>query len=302
VVVNATGVFTDNVRKMDDPAAPDIILPSQGVHIVLEPDFLPGNSAIMVPETDDGRVLFAVPWHGKVIVGTTDTPVKFPMLEPRPMESELEFILKHAARYLTKDPDYGDILSMFAGLRPLVKSDDHKSSAALSRDHTVLVSPSGLLSITGGKWTTYRKMAEDAITQAAMIAGLPQKESRTANLRIHGWLKNSDEDDHLSVYGSDVLHLRQLIKDFPQLAKPLHPRLPYIEAEVVWAVREEMAQTVEDVLARRTRALLLDARAAIEAAPKTAAIMAEHLGKSQQWVASQIWEFSELAKNYLPKL
>jgi glycerol-3-phosphate dehydrogenase len=301
VVINATGVFTDNVRKMDDPETPEIILPSQGVHIVLEHNFLPGQSAIMVPETDDGRVLFAVPWHGKVIVGTTDTPVPFPMLEPRPMKQEIDFILKHAARYLTKDPTYDDILSTFAGLRPLVKSSEQKSSAALSRDHTVLVSPSGLLTITGGKWTTYRKMAEDAIYQAAMIAGLPQKESRTANLRIHGWLKNSDEDDHLSVYGSDVLHLRQLIKDSPELAKPLHLRLPYIEAEVVWAVQAEMAQTVEDILARRTRALLLDARAAIEAAPKTAAIMAEHLGKSEQWVASQIWEFTELAKNYLPR-
>lgn len=300
VVVNATGVFTDAIRNMDEPDATPIIQPSQGVHLVLDAEFLPGNAAVMVPETDDGRVLFAVPWHGKVVVGTTDTPIESPSLEPRALDSEIEFILKHAARYLTKDPTRDDVLSVFAGLRPLVKMEDEKNTAALSRDHTILVSSSGLLTITGGKWTTYRKMGEDTVAQAAMIAGLPHRPTRTANLRIHGWLKNVDDSDPLHFYGSDALSIQRMIKESPELGKPLHPNLPYCPAEVRWSVQKEMARTVEDVLARRTRALLLDARAAIEMAPTVAKIMADELKKSAQWEQQQTHDFIELAKGYLP--
>lgn len=301
VVVNATGVFTDAIRNMDEPDSNPIIQPSQGVHLVLDATFLPGNAAVMVPETDDGRVLFAVPWHGKVVVGTTDTPIESPSLEPRALDSEIEFILKHAARYLTKDPTREDVLSVFAGLRPLVKMEDEKNTAALSRDHTILVSSSGLLTITGGKWTTYRKMGEDTVAQAAMIAGLPHRPTRTANLRIHGWLKNVDDSDPLHLYGSDALSIQRMIKENPELGKPLHPNLPYCAAEVRWSVQKEMARTVEDVLARRTRALLLDARAAIEMAPAVAKIMADELKKNAQWEKQQVTDFTELAKGYLPQ-
>ena len=182
VVVNATGVFTDEVRRMDEPAAGPMVTASQGVHIVLDRTFLPGDSAIMVPHTSDGRVLFAVPWHGRVVVGTTDTPVPEASLEPRALEEEVEFLLTHAIRYLTRDPVASDVLSVFAGLRPLVGSPDSETKA-ISRDHTLMVSPSGLVTITGGKWTTYRRMGEDTVTQAAVVAGLPERESGTEKLR-----------------------------------------------------------------------------------------------------------------------
>ncbi|MCB0293698.1 MAG: glycerol-3-phosphate dehydrogenase/oxidase, partial [Calditrichaeota bacterium] len=203
VVINATGVFTDEIICMDDPAAPRMISPSQGVHIVLDQEFLPGESAVMVPQTDDGRVLFAVPWHNKVVVGTTDTPVENATLEPRAQEEEIHFILKHAAKYLTKDPRREDVQCVFAGLRPLVNLEGMKDSASVSREHHILVSASGLVTITGGKWTTYRKMGEEVIDQAALVAGLNEKASVTKNLRIHGWLKNIDKKDPLHYYGSD---------------------------------------------------------------------------------------------------
>ncbi len=299
VVVNATGVFCDAVRRMDDPAAQPVIQPSQGVHLILDQSFLPGDSAVMVPHTDDGRVLFAVPWHNKVVVGTTDTPVEQPSLEPRALESEVEFILTHAARYLTKDPTRADVRSVFAGLRPLVKSGGESSTAALSRDHTLLISQSGLVTITGGKWTTYRKMGQDTVDQAALVAGLDPRECKTEHLRIHGWLKNVDPDDPLQVYGSDMLHIRKMIQNEPHLGEKLHPRLPYLRAEVVWSVREEMARTLEDVLARRTRALLLDARASIEMAAETAGLMAAEMGYDAAWVRQQVENYTALAREYL---
>ena len=299
VVINATGVFTDSILQMDDPAARNLVAPSQGIHLVFDKEFLAGDSAIMVPKTDDGRVLFAVPWHGKVVVGTTDTPVAEPTLEPRALDEEIDFILKHAARYLTKDPKRADALSVFAGLRPLVKPADNRGTAAISRDHFLVVSPSGLVTITGGKWTTYRRMGEDTINQAAQVAGLDERESRTKNLRIHGWLENADRRDLLYVYGSDAPAIRQMIQDQPALGEKLHLRLPYVKAEVVWAARHEMARSVEDVLARRTRALLLDARASIEAAPTVAEIMAVELGRDEGWKQTQIKEYTSLAKGYL---
>jgi glycerol-3-phosphate dehydrogenase len=299
-IVNAAGVFTDSIRNLDDPTADPILRPSQGVHIVLDRSFLPGDSAIMVPETDDGRVLFAVPWHDRVIVGTTDTPVPEATLEPRPLEQEIEFLLTHAVRYLTKDPTPADVLSCFAGLRPLVSVGRDRDTAELSRDHTVLVSPSGLVTITGGKWTTYRRMGEDCVNQAAQVAGLERRPSRTENMKLHGWDEELDPSDPQSVYGTDIRSLQVMIRSRPELNERLHPALPYKRCEVVWAVREEMARRVEDVLARRTRALLLDARASVEAAPVVARLMADELGRDPEWIESETAAFSALAEGYLP--
>ena len=298
VVVNATGVFTDDVRRMDDPEAASMVTASQGVHIVLDREFLPGDSAIMVPHTSDGRVLFAVPWHGRVVVGTTDTPVPEATLEPRALDEEVEFLLTHAIRYLTRDPMASDVLSVFAGLRPLVGDPDSETKA-ISRDHTLVVSPAGLVTITGGKWTTYRRMGADTVTQAALVAGLPEKTSVTEELRLHGWTDAVDPIEPRSVYGTDEAELEALEHSRPELAERLHPALPYRASEVVWAARFEMARTVEDVLSRRLRALLLDARASVEMAPRVAELMAAELGYGGDWVESQVAEYGELAKGYL---
>ena len=299
VVINATGIFTDSIRKMDNEDADSIIQPSQGVHIVLDKSFQPGDSAIMVPRTDDGRVLFAVPWHDRVIVGTTDTPVEEPSLEPRAMDEEVDFLLTHAARYLTKDPEPGDVLSVFAGLRPLVSFGDSKDTSSISRDHTLLIDPSGLVTITGGKWTTYRKMAEDTVNEASVVAGLDERDSVTENLRLHGWLKNAEAAQPYEMYGSDALSLKKIARENEGWDQPLHENLPYKPAEVVWAVRNEMARTVEDVLARRTRALLLDARASIEMAEPVADLMAAEMKQDHQWKSRQVEEYRKLAAEYL---
>jgi glycerol-3-phosphate dehydrogenase len=299
VVVNATGVFTDRVLQMENPGATPMIAASQGVHLVLDKSFLPGESAIMVPQTADGRVLFVVPWHGRAVVGTTDTPVSRISLEPRPLAEEIAFILAHAALYLSKDPTPGDIKSVFAGLRPLVNTGKEHNTAAISRDHYLVVSESGLVTITGGKWTTYRKMAEDTVNQAMLVAGLDERECVTKKLRIHGWLKHFDSTDPLHYYGSDAIHLKKMIRTDPGLGEKLHPDLPYLRAEVVWAVQKEMARTVEDFLARRSRALVLDARAAMDMAPEVARIMARDLGYDDAWKTRQIDAFVKLAENYL---
>lgn len=298
VIVNCTGVFADVLRRLDQPGARPVIQPSQGIHIVLDRSFLPGDSAIMVPHTADGRVLFAIPWYDRVVIGTTDSPVEQPSLEPVPLEEEVEFILEHAVRYLTKDPSRDDVLSMFAGLRPLVATGS-VDTAAISREHSILVSDSGLVTVAGGKWTTYRKMAEDAVDHAATIAGLEPRDCVTRELDIHGIHGHAEQFGHLAPYGSDALGIDALIAAEPQLGRPLHARLTALEAEVVWAVRHEMARNVDDVLARRTRCLLLDARAAIEAAPRTAELMAAELGHDATWTASQVVSFTELAHNYI---
>jgi glycerol-3-phosphate dehydrogenase len=298
VVVNATGVFADGLRKMDDPQARAMLAPSQGIHMVLDQEFMPGQSAIMIPRTDDGRVLFAIPWHGKVVVGTTDTAVEKVQLEPRPLEQEIEFLLEHAARYLTKDPAPSDVRSMFAGLRPLVKAGDGMNSKELPRDHTLLVSPSKLVTITGGKWTTYRRMAEDTINKAAEVGGLAAKPSTTKDLRLHGALE-VDLEAPLAVYGSQATALQALCNEQPGWNEPLHPDLPYLAGEVVWAARNELARTVEDVLSRRTRALLLDARASIAAAPRVAELMAAELGHDASWSEAQVRAYRTLAEQYL---
>jgi glycerol-3-phosphate dehydrogenase len=298
VVINATGAFSDGIRRMDDPAAPHIITPSQGVHIVLEKEFLPGDTAIMVPRTDDGRVLFAIPWLNKVLVGTTETPVTEVPLEPRPFAHELHFLLEHAGRYLTQDPSPRDVLSTFAGLRPLVGGDG-PDTASISRDHTLLIAGSGLVTITGGKWTTYRKMAEDTVDQAAIIAGVDERPCVTRDLRIHGYHANSARFGTLAQYGSAAPGILDMIRNDPSLGEPLHARSPTVGGEVLWAVRYEMARTVEDMLSRRTRTLLLDARASIDMAPAVAALMARELGRDEQWQQEQVASFTSLAKHYL---
>lgn len=298
-VINATGVFVDELRKQDEPSTKSIITVSQGIHIVLPKEFLPGDSAIMIPKTDDGRVLFAVPWHDHVVVGTTDTPLSKASLEPRALKEERDFVMTHACKYLAKDPTEADVLSVFAGLRPLVKSRDGSDTAALSRDHSIIVSESGLITLTGGKWTTYRKMAEDVIDQAETLGDLEAKPCATTELPIHGWTDRATKSDHLSVYGSDREEILELADAHPELDERLHPALPYLKAEVVWQVRHEMARTVEDVLARRTRALLLNASASIEAAAVVAELMARELGRDANWQLDQDEAYRELARGYV---
>ena len=298
VVINATGPFCDSVRRLADPQIRPMIAPSQGIHLVFDRSFLPGQSAIMVPHTADGRVMFAIPWNGHTLVGTTDTPISSTPLEPLPLYEEINFILETASQYLHKAPTRNDVLSVFVGIRPLVSSEGAGNTAVISRDHTIRIDNSGLLSIAGGKWTTYRKMAEDCINQAATLAQLPETPSATLHLHIHGFHKRSEKFESLAVYGSDSLEIQSLIRKDPSLGVPLHPALPYCGAEVVWATRQEMARTVEDALARRTRALFLNARAALEMATLVAPIMARELQQDTQWQANQIKVFQKLAENY----
>lgn len=298
VVINATGVFADQVLRMDDARRPRMVIPSQGIHIVLGRDFLPGQCAVVVPRTDDGRILFAIPWHGKVLVGTTDTAVEEPALEPRPLADEIEFLLRHAGRYLAPAPTRADVLSVFAGLRPLVAGKRFRGTALMPRDHHIEVSPSGLVTIAGGKWTTYRLMGEQVVDRAAGAGGLPPYPSRTRLLKLHGGSAPTDLPEEMSRYGSDAAAVRDLVRVDPELAELLHPRLSCLKAEVIWAARCEMARTVEDVLARRTRALFLDARASGEAAPAVARLLAAELRRSSDWVQAQIAEFTALANGY----
>jgi glycerol-3-phosphate dehydrogenase len=299
VVINATGPFTDSLRRKADPSTHPMIAPSQGIHLVFDGSFLASDNAIMVPHTSDGRVMFAIPWHGHTLVGTTDTPIAEPTLEPAALEQEIEFILQTAALYLEKKPTRADVLSVFAGIRPLVRSSDGGSTAALSRDHTIRIENSGMITICGGKWTTYRHMAEDCVDQAATLARLPEKACVTAHLNVHGHHPASDQFGTLAVYGSDALAIRDLREADPWLVEPLHPALPYTGAEVVWAARHEMARTVEDVLARRLRALFLNTRAAMEMAPRVAELLGNELGQTDTWKSEQVQSFRETARNYV---
>lgn len=303
VVINATGIFADSIRHMDDPEAPPAVQPSQGVHIVLDRDFLQGDTAIMVPHTDDGRVLFVIPWHDRVLVGTTDTPMTAPDAEPRALPEEVEFILRNAARYLARDPGPGDVRSVFAGQRPLVRPPrkDGTPTKAISRNHEILVSDSGLVSIVGGKWTTYRQMAEDVVDAACGLAGFEERPCPTRTLKIHGCPSEyaAPSAAWLAVYGTDAAGIEALAGTDPALGMPLVEGLPYTRASAVWAVRHESARTVEDVLARRTRALLLDARAAAAAAGETARLLAAELGRDAAWTDAQTREFEKLASEYL---
>lgn len=260
VVVNATGVFADAVRHLDEPDAPTVIEPSQGIHLVLDREFLGGETAVMIPKTDDGRVLFAIPWHGRLVVGTTDTAGVPVSLNPRPLEPEIDYLLEHAGRYLERAPSRSDIRATFAGLRPLVKPRAVTgATAGISRDHSLFVSGAGLVTITGGKWTTYRKMAEEAVDRAEAVGGLPGRPCRTADLSL-----------------ADRPAAEDMPVEDPSWTEPLVPGLPWTVADVVAAARHEMAATVDDVLARRTRVAFLDEAAARRCAPRVAELLAAH--------------------------
>ncbi|MFH4966186.1 glycerol-3-phosphate dehydrogenase/oxidase [Gaetbulibacter sp. M235] len=300
IVINATGVFTDEILKMDNPKAKNIVRPSQGVHLVVNKSFLPGNDAIMIPKTNDGRVLFLVPWHDKVLIGTTDTLIESHSLEPKPLEEEVGFIISNANNYLNKNISNKDVLSVFAGLRPLaVSKDESEKTKEISRSHKIIVSPSKLITITGGKWTTYRRMAQDTVNRAILTAGLPNIACKTKNLKIHGAKEMVDKTNHLYVYGSDQDAIKKLTKESPELEEKLHPRLPYTKAEVIWAIRNEMARTVEDILARRVRALFIDAKATIEIIPVVAGLLANELDKDEAWKQQQIKNFINIANQYI---
>ena len=320
VVVNATGVFGESIMRLDRPAegtsGPSAdqahtdgharIVASQGTHIVLPREFLPSTSAMLIPHTDDARVLFAIPWHGRTLFGTTDNRVQNIGIEPRPMESEIEYLLEHAARFLTKQPQRSDILSVFAGLRPLVGHSSGTATSKLSREHEILTSASGLITVIGGKWTTYRKMGQDVIDLAARVGGLTANSSRTAELPLHGAPTSANRaawddanDDPLDIYGTDRNGLLELSQQQTAYAAPLAPQLPYIAAQVAWAVEHEMARTVEDVLSRRLRALLLDARASVEAAPAVASLMQQLLHQDDAWRTAQLDAYRDLAQRYI---
>lgn len=307
-VVNATGVFAEDILSMDTNSQPSSALDehpkvvlSQGSHLVVDASFLPGSTALMIPATDDGRVLFAIPWHGKVLLGTTDLAVKNVTREPRPLPAEIEYLLEHTGRYLQRRPTESDIRSHFAGLRPLVGARSGSSATAkLSREHEIFTAASGLTTVIGGKWTTYRQMGEELINRAEDIAGLPRKQSRTATLKLHGCptIINSSGAQFRNVYGSDAHEIESLIRETPELATALHPRLPYRAADVIWAARHEMARTIEDVLARRTRALFLDAQAALELAAFVGELLQRELQQSGAWKEDQLQRFSEIAGGY----
>ncbi len=300
VVINATGIFSDGLRRMDEPQAKPMLTVSQGTHFVLSREFLPGKAALMIPKTSDGRVLFAIPWHERVVVGTTDNPVPKAEYEPRALTEERNFLVANIERFLGRKPATEDVRSMWSGQRPLVRQPDKSSTAAISRDHTILISASKLVTITGGKWTTYRRMAQDVIDKSTAIGGLTASSSVTAGLKLHGWSDEAQtQDEWRRVYGSDLPELDRLADEKPELGQALHARLPFRKAEVVWAARHEMARTVEDVLARRTRALFLDARASMEAAPETARLLAQVLCRPEEWQEDQVRAFTKVAQDYI---
>ena len=300
VVINATGVFVDDILQMNNPNAKKMVRPSQGVHIVLKKEFLNSESALMIPKTADGRVLFAVPWHHHLLVGTTDTPLDEHSLEPRALKEETDFILSTAGDYFNRKPTESDILSVFSGLRPLAAPTDSNSSSTkeISRDHKLIVSAKGLITITGGKWTTYRRMAEETVDLAIKHSNFENKPCVTQNLKIHG-CSNATDDNYMNIYGSDREGIEDLCKKNPDLNRKLHPSFPYTEAEVVWAIRHEMAETIEDILSRRLRVLFIDAAAAIEMSDKVALILAKELGADKNWIDDQVEIFNTLASGYI---
>lgn len=299
-IINATGVFADELLTLAEGFTSKTIAPSQGVHLVVEKVFFAGDTALMMPNTEDGRVFFVIPWHDKLILGTTDTSVKKVDFEPLALDDEINFILHHFNKYSNSSITRENVKSVFVGLRPLVKVENEKSTAVMPRDHAIKVLSSGLIHIIGGKWTTYRNMAQHAIDIAQKNANLPIIKCKTKRLPIHGWTENNIAS-HFSIYGSDSYKIIAMIKDTPDMAQIIHPLHPYTKAEVIWFIHNEMAQTVEDILARRIRLLFLDAQAAIECAPFVAKIMAKEINQNQHWEEVQVNQFVKLAKQYLIK-
>jgi glycerol-3-phosphate dehydrogenase len=300
VVINATGVFTDDILRMDQPVMERTIRPSQGIHVVLAKRFLQGKSALMIPKTDDGRVLFAIPWYDKVVVGTTDTPIDTISLEPKALDEEIRFILDTAGKYLVVAPGREDILSVFAGLRPLAaKPNDPTATREISRRHKIRIAPSGLVTVEGGKWTIYRRMAQDTLDKVMKAGMLEKKDCVTSHLPVYGIGNGFQKNDRFHIYGIHADEIKALSNLDPENGKLLHPDLPYTRAEIIWICRNEMPRKVEDVLARRTRALLLDARASKEIAPEVATIMTKEMEFDEVWIKEQVEEYGKLVENYL---
>jgi len=298
-VINATGVFVDNIIKLDDFQAKKIVKPSQGVHIVIDKEFLNSNYALMIPKTNDGRVLFAVPWHNKVILGTTDVEKDKPEIEPQVTDQEVDFILETAGRYLEQKPTRADIKSVFAGLRPLAAPEENEKTKEISRKHKVIISPSGLVSVVGGKWTTFRDMGEDVIDKVQREVALPKRKSVTEKLPIHGYTDKVDLNNSLYFYGADISLINSIIDENKEYGEYLSEELKIIKAQVVLAVRNEYARQIIDVLARRTRALFLDAKESIKMAPEVAKIMAQELNYDQEWQKNQVEKYKKIAQGYL---
>lgn len=294
VVINATGVWADQVREFDEPGLRPLIYPSQGIHLTVDRSFMAGDSALLIPSTDDGRVLFVIPWQDKVLLGTTDTPKENVSFEPQPVEGEVDYVLRVSGRYLERAPTVADVRSVFSGLRPLIRGPNGSPSSVLSREHAIVVSPSGLLTVGGGKWTTYRRMAEQTIDRAEQIGALGRRHTHTRGLLLHGAERGACGDR----WGGD----REIVEQMAGAGRLVHPGLSLTEAEVRYAVEYEQARQVEDVLARRHRALFLDAAAATEAAPAVACLMADALGLKEKasldWQAEQVAAFASLAERY----
>jgi glycerol-3-phosphate dehydrogenase len=297
-VINATGIFVDGMRQKDDPGVAKLLSVSRGTHLVVAGDVLGQANAIMVPKTKDGRIIFAIPWLGKVVIGTTDVPTKSVALEPGHEVSEIQFLLETINPYLARHITEADILSVFSGLRPLV-TGRQASTAKLSREHTIEFSPTGLVTIAGGKWTTYRRMAEDTIDAVIDRQMLPSRRCVSRKVRLHGAPPGCvNHAETLARYGTDAIAIESLHQEDAALALRLDEALPFTGAEVIYAVREEMARHVEDVLSRRTRALLLDSKAALRGAPKVASLMAKELGYGHEWVERELLNFDKLARTF----
>lgn len=301
-VVNAAGVFAEEVLRLDGKPREPLLAISQGSHFVLPRHYLPTEDALMIPKTEDGRVLFAIPWHDHLVVGTTDVGVPGAVREPKPSRGEETFIEDHIRKYLGRAVAPGDVLSVWSGLRPLVKSGN-AATAKISRDHKVVVAANGTVTVVGGKWTTYRRMGQDTIDKAAEVGGLASWPSRTETLPLHGATGNTAAafGEWEAVYGSDADAVRTLSEADPALAEVLDQALPYRMRDAVWAVRREMARTTEDVLARRLRALFLNAAAALRAAPAVAAMLGSELGRNNAAVQADLASFRAVAQGYVYK-
>jgi glycerol-3-phosphate dehydrogenase len=301
IIINAAGVFADDIIKLDNPNASRQIRPSQGIHIMLDSDFLKSDYALMVPKTSDGRVMFAVPWYNRVVVGTTDTLLDEILQEPKALKQEIDFILETCGQYLERQPVRDDILCIFAGLRPLAAPQgEGKRTKDISRRHKITVSPAGLITVVGGKWTSYRRMAEDAVNEAIKSGNLKAMECITTNLQIHGYDTTVIAGESPgSPYGSDLYNLEKVENESEGSKGFLSEKLGIKKSQITWAAREEMARTLEDALARRTRALFLDARESIHIAPEAARLMAGELGQGEPWIKDQLRKYIELAEGYL---
>ncbi|MGR8920054.1 MAG: glycerol-3-phosphate dehydrogenase/oxidase, partial [Gammaproteobacteria bacterium] len=294
VVINAAGPYADGVRALDDPAAVASLTPSQGAHVVVDRSFLGGAHAIVFPRTDDGRIMFAIPWHGHVLLGTTDTPMPTAPAAPRALASEVDDILEVADTFLAGTPTRAHVRSVFAGLRPLAGSPDGASTASRSREHALDVSAGGLVSVSGGKWTTYRVIAAQAVDLACRTAGIAAPPSSTADIALAPLAAGAEADG----WGCGAA-LGAIVDEDPALAEPLHEALPYTGAHFVHAARHELAVTVADALAYRTRALFIDARAAAEIAPRVAALLGAELGQDAAWIEQESAAAEAAAESFL---